>query len=84
MLLGGFASQGYIRDAEATSKSSLHWAGLVQTASANQVLTIETAKRGAAGTVDIQTNEKGSVFHRKISGCKQSIFSHGYSINYWG
>ena len=73
-VLGGFASQGYIRDAEATSKSSIHWAGLVQTASANQVLTIETAKRGAAGTVDIQTNEKGSVFIEKLADAN-NLFS---------
>ena len=66
--------KGYIRIAEATTKSSLHWVGLIQTASANQVLTIETAKRGAAGTVDIQTNEKGAVFIEKLADAN-NLFS---------
>ncbi|MDC1309653.1 LamG domain-containing protein, partial [Opitutales bacterium] len=71
---GGFASQGYIRNMETTNNSSIHWVGLVQSASTNQVLTIEMSKRAEAGTVDVQTNEKGSIFIEKLANTN-NLFS---------
>ena len=71
---GGFASQGYIRNAEATSKSSVHWVGMVETSSANQVLTFDVKQRGAAGTITVPSNEKGSVFIEKLADAN-NLFS---------
>ena len=71
---GGFASQGYIRNTDATTKSSIHWVGLVQTSSANQVLTFDLGKRAAGGTLTVPTNEKASVFIEKLSNAN-NLFS---------
>ena len=71
---GGFAAQGYIRGLESTTKSSVHWVGLVQTATANQVLTFDVGKRAAGGTVTVPTNEKASVFIEKLANAN-NLFS---------
>ncbi|MED5280695.1 MAG: Ig-like domain-containing protein, partial [Verrucomicrobiota bacterium] len=71
---GGFAAQGYIRNADATTKSSIHWVGLVQTNSANKVLTFDLGKRAAGGTLTVPTNEKASVFIEKLSNAN-NLFS---------
>mgnify|MGYP001963597285 FL=1 len=71
---GGFASQGYLRNADATSKSSIHWVGLVETSSTNEVLSFNMSKRAQGGTVTVPTNEKGSVFIEKLSDAN-NLFS---------
>ena len=71
---GGFAAQGYVRNADATSKSSVHWVGLIQTASANKILTFELSKRAASGSLVVPTNEKASVFIEKLSNAS-NLFS---------
>ena len=69
---GGEASQGYIRWADAIRDASIHWAGLVTTTSANQILTIELGKDAAAGTVTVG-GEKGNLVHREDCQCKFSF-----------
>ena len=71
---GGFAAQGYIRNADATTKSSIHWVGLVQTNSANKVLTFDLGKRAAGGTLTVPTNEKASVFIEKLSNANNLFY----------
>ena len=73
-VLGGFASQGYMRCAEATSKSSLHWVGLVQTASANQVLTIKKPQNEVLQVQLIYKQMKVPVFIEKLADAN-NLFS---------
>ena len=71
---GGFAAQGYVRNIDALSKASIHWVGLVQTASSNQILTLTMGKRAAGGTITVPTNEKGSIFIEKLANAN-NLFS---------
>ncbi|OUU09688.1 MAG: hypothetical protein CBC00_06110, partial [Verrucomicrobia bacterium TMED40] len=71
---GGFGAQGYLRNAEALTKSSIHWVGLVQTASANKVLTFDISKLAGANSLTVPTNEVASVFIEKLSNAN-NLFS---------
>ena len=66
--------KGYIRNADATSKSSIHWVGLVETNAANKVLRFDLGKSAGGGTLTVPTNEKASVFIEKLSDAN-NLFS---------
>ena len=52
---GGEAKQGFISNASGHNDSSVHWAGVVTSAGANQVLSIATEQEAASGTVTLQS-----------------------------
>ena len=64
-VIGGQASQGYIRWADAIRDASIHWAGLVTTTSANRVLTVDVGKDAAGGTVTVG-GEKATIFVERL------------------
>ena len=72
---GGVASQGYLRNANGINKSSLHWVGLINSASSNQDLTVEVVKRSTVNTnTTVPTGEKGSIFIEKLTNAN-NLFS---------
>ncbi len=63
---GGTFQQGYIRNLDADSYSSIHWVGVVQSSSANQVLSVSTIEDGVAGTVTVGS-DKASIYVEKLA-----------------
>ena len=53
---GGQFQQGYIRSIDSHNQASIHWSGLVTTASSNQVLTITMENESESGTVTVGAN----------------------------
>jgi hypothetical protein len=72
-MTGGQAGQGYIRNGDGIRDASIHWAGLVTTTSANQVLTLDVGKDAAAGSVTVG-GEKATVFVEKLPNAN-SVFA---------
>ncbi len=62
----GEFQQGYIRDTNGHTDSSIHWFGVVQSSSPNQVLTISAQQKAASGTVTVG-GEKATLFIKKLS-----------------
>lgn len=50
---GGIFQQGMVRNTDGITSGSCHWAGLVESTSTNQVLTITTQQEAAAGTLTV-------------------------------
>ena len=51
LVAGGIFQQGYIRNADSSLDSSIHWSGIVTTSTTNQVITVTTEVEGTAGTI---------------------------------
>ena len=62
---GGSARQGYIRSIEGHDDSSVHFSGIV-TATAGQILTIETSEDSQTGDVQIRAGLEASVYVEKL------------------
>jgi hypothetical protein len=62
----GIAEQGYIRNSNGHAESSLHWAGLVTTIAAGQMLELQTFMNAASGTVTIPANLPANIYIEKI------------------
>lgn len=50
---GGEFKQGYIRNSNSDTESSIHWSGVVRTISADQVLTASVEKEAGSGTITV-------------------------------
>ena len=75
LVTGGAASQGYLRGANGINKSSLHWVGLINSSSANQILTVEIARRSTVtNNTTVPSGEKGSSFIEKLAN-SNGLFS---------
>jgi hypothetical protein len=75
---GGVASQGYLR--YNSVKSSLHWVGLISTASANQILSTEIGRNGTnSSEVGMPSGEKASIFIEKLANNNGLFFCHRHS-----
>ncbi|MBI4660349.1 MAG: hypothetical protein HY735_16050 [Verrucomicrobia bacterium] len=77
---GGRARQGYIRNSQSHTLTSLHWAGLVQV-TGNQMLTLRTTRTGAAGAVTIQPGKEASVYIEKLDGSSGVLFTKAVSVD---
>jgi hypothetical protein len=67
---GGVFTQGYARPAEDTDsdeESSIHWVGVVNATTTNQVLTVTTEREGAAGTSTVTSGFSGSIYIEKMA-----------------
>jgi hypothetical protein len=73
MVPGGYAGQGYIRWGDGIRDASIHWAGVVTTTSANQVLTLEVGKDASGNTITIG-GEKATILIEKLSNAN-SLFA---------
>ncbi|HAE11098.1 MAG TPA: hypothetical protein DCG39_05580, partial [Opitutae bacterium] len=71
-VIGGQASQGYIRWGDAIRDASIHWAGLVTTTSANRVLTVDVGKDAAGGTVTVG-GEKATIFVERLPNANSLV-----------
>ncbi len=63
---GGVFKQGYIRNTESDTDSSIHFAGVVHSTSSNQILSISTEAEAGAGTVTVGA-DKATIYVQKIS-----------------
>ncbi len=65
---GGQFKQGYARAVgdENDGDSSIHWTGIVQSTTTNQVLTITAQREARAGTVTVTSGSVGSVYVREL------------------
>jgi hypothetical protein len=70
---GGFAQQGYIRNASGHFDASIHWSGIVRTETVSQVLSIGVNAQGNAGTVTMGGRE-ASISLQKID-TSSGVFS---------
>ncbi len=70
---GGTFMQGYIRNAEGHSDSSIHWAGLVETTSNNQNLTVGISRMAQSGTVTTD-NLNATIYVRKIANGNSGLY----------
>lgn len=63
---GGELKQGYIRATNNHDHASIHWTGIVNATSNNQVLTVTTQEEGASATVTAG-GENGTIYIQKLS-----------------
>jgi hypothetical protein len=79
---GGTFHQGYIRNAQGHTTASIHWAGLVETSSANQNLSIGVGRFANSNTITTG-GQNASLFVRKLSNGNEGIF-HSTTIVHTG
>ena len=64
---GARGQQGYIRNSDRHTTSSIHFSGVVN-ATAGSVLKVETAQLAQAGTIKVQGGKAASIFIEKLDG----------------
>jgi len=79
MVDGGKFEQGYIRNAEDHSGSSIHWTGIVSTSSSNEALSISVEQEANSGTVTVD-GEKATIFIQKLPN-EPVFISKGSSLS---
>lgn len=62
---GGLFRQGYIRNDDGNTTSSIHWTGIVETTNPNDTLTVAVQQLASAGTITTG-GEKATLFAQKL------------------
>ena len=73
---GARGQQGYIRNSDRHTTSSIHFSGVVN-ATAGSVLKVETAQLAKAGTIKVQGGKAASIFIEKLDG--KGLFSDAFT-----
>ena len=73
---GARGQQGYIRNSNGHTTSSIHFSGIVN-ATAGSILKVETAQLAKAGTIKVQSGKAASIFIEKLDGT--GLFSDAFT-----
>ena len=77
---GGEGKQGYIRNANGHTDSSIHWSGLISNVEAGSVITVQAQGEGAAGNMAVPTGKAASLFIEKVDASSNVYFARGNSL----
>ncbi|HIG30235.1 MAG TPA: LamG domain-containing protein [Verrucomicrobiales bacterium] len=85
-VLNAIAEQGYIRNSNAHTNSSLHWSGLLRDVSPGQTLTVDAFLRAIAGEVVVQDGKQATIFVQKVDGSEglfsSALFDEAFEFNF--
>lgn len=73
LVSGGQGAQGMIDCSTGHVTSTVHWTGVLQSVTANQVLTVEVLREASTNTVDAETGRLASIIVEKLKSVENYI-----------